>query len=133
MKLPIRILISLLCTAIIISMPFVVSSPQMLDHERARLMQDDVEEDETEDEAEDEDSEEIDFVRLLFPSAYAEDAWNEDTETIVETYVEGELHISPEWKLPLDFSVPAMPNPSISEERLSMILLADIPILRRIA
>lgn len=110
MKLPIRILTALLCAAIILFMPFVLSSPQILDNEKARLMQDDAEEDE----AEDEDSEEIDFGRLLFPSAYAED--NEDNpdtseEVIVETFVEGELHINPEWKLPLDFTVPPLPNP----------------------
>ena len=68
MKLPIRILTALLCAAIILFMPFVLSSPQILDNEKARLMQDDAEEDE----AEDGDSEEIDFGRLLFPSAYAE-------------------------------------------------------------
>ncbi|MBQ6061855.1 MAG: phosphodiester glycosidase family protein [Clostridia bacterium] len=110
MKLPIRILISLLCAAIIISMPFVLSSPQILDNEKARLMQDDAEEEE----AEDEGSEEIDFGRLLFPSAYAEedeDSQETDGDVIVETFVEGELHINPEWKLPLDFTVPPLPNP----------------------
>ena len=110
MKLPIRILTALLCAAIILFMPFVLSSPQILDNEKARLMQDDAEEDE----AEDEDSEEIDFGRLLFPSAYAEDdegSPETSEEVIVETFVEGELHINPEWKLPLDFTVPPLPNP----------------------
>ena len=110
MKLPIRILTALLCAAIILFMPFVLSSPQILDNEKARLMQDDAEEDE----AEDGDSEEIDFGRLLFPSAYAEggeDSPETSEEVIVETYVEGELHINPEWKLPLDFTVPPLPNP----------------------
>ena len=110
MKLPIRILTALLCAAIILFMPFVLSSPQILDNEKARLMQDDAEEDE----AEDGDSEEIDFGRLLFPSAYAEggeDSPETSEEVTVETYVEGELHINPEWKLPLDFTVPPLPNP----------------------
>ncbi len=110
MKLPIRILTALLCAAIILLMPFVLSSPQILDNEKARLMQDDAEEDE----AGDEDSEEIDFGRLLFPSAYAEDdegSPETSEEVIVETFVEGELHINPEWKLPLDFTVPPLPNP----------------------
>ncbi len=110
MKLPIRILTALLCAAIILFMPFVLSSPQILDNEKARLMQDDAEEDEVEDG----DSEEIDFGRLLFPSAYAEggeDSPETNEEVIVETYVEGELHINPEWKLPLDFTVPPLPNP----------------------
>ena len=39
MKLPIRILTALLCAAIILFMPFVLSSPQILDNEKARLMQ----------------------------------------------------------------------------------------------
>ena len=115
MKLPIRILTALLCAAIILFMPFVLSSPQILDNEKARLMQDDAEEDE----AEDEDSEEIDFGRLLFPSAYAEDdegSPETSEEVIVETFVEGELHINPEWKLPLDFTVPPLPNPDMYTE-----------------
>ncbi len=109
MKLPIRILTVLLCAAIILFMPFALSSPQILDNEKARLMQDDAEEDGMEDE----DSEEIDFGRLLFPSAYAEGGNSQETDedVIVETFVEGELHINPEWKLPLDFSVPPLPNP----------------------
>jgi exopolysaccharide biosynthesis protein len=99
----------LLCAAIILFMPFALSSPQILDNEKARLMQDDAEEDGMEDE----DSEEIDFGRLLFPSAYAEGGNSQETDedVIVETFVEGELHINPEWKLPLDFSVPPLPNP----------------------
>ena len=70
MKLPIRILIAMLCAAIILTMPFALSSPRILDNEKARLMQ----EDPDEDEAEDEDSEEIDFGRLFFASACAEEA-----------------------------------------------------------
>lgn len=110
MKLPIRILIAMLCAAIILSMPFALSSPRILDNEKARLMQ----EDPDEDEAEDEDSEEIDFGRLFFASACAEEAGDnaeEDGEVIVQTVVEGELYIDPSWKLPLDFTVPPLPNP----------------------
>ena len=109
MKLPIRILIAMLCAAIILSMPFTLSSPRILDNEKARLMQEG-----EEDEAEDEDSEEIDFSRLFFTSACAEEDGNneeDDGELIVQTVVEGELHIDPAWKLPLDFSVPPLPNP----------------------
>ena len=39
MKLPIRILIAMLCAAIILTMPFALSSPRILDNEKARLMQ----------------------------------------------------------------------------------------------
>ena len=37
MKLPIRILTALLCAAIILFMPFVLSSPQILDNEKRFL------------------------------------------------------------------------------------------------
>ena len=89
MKLPIRILIAMLCAAIILSMPFTLSSPRILDNEKARLMQEG-----EENEAEDEDSEEIDFSRLFFTSACAEEDGNnpeDDGEVTVEMIVEGEL------------------------------------------
>ena len=87
MKLPIRILIAMLCAAIILSMPFTLSSPRILDNEKARLMQEG-----EEDEAEDEDSEEIDFSRLFFTSACAEEDGNneeDDGEVIVKCLAKG--------------------------------------------
>ena len=74
----------LLCAAIILFYCRSCSHPQILDNEKARLLQDDAEEDE----AEDGDSEEIDFGRLLSPSAYAEggeDSPETSEEVIVET------------------------------------------------
>ena len=35
----------------------------------------------------------------------------EDDETVIQTVVEGELYIDPEWALPLDFSMAPQPNP----------------------
>ena len=66
MKTLLRILLSLLCAAIVLSMPFFLSSPNMLGEVKASMMEDS-------DEEEDEEGEEIDFGRLLFASAAAED------------------------------------------------------------
>ena len=84
MKLPVRLLLILLCAAIILAMPFTISSPNMLNDVKMELMNDG--------------EEEIDFGRLLFSSAMAEDELEE------ETLDEGEFASHPEWALPLDFS-----------------------------
>ena len=55
MKTPLRILLSLLCAAIVLSMPFFLSSPNMLGEVKASMMEDS-------DEEEDEEGEEIDFL-----------------------------------------------------------------------
>jgi len=94
MKTPIRILVGLLCVALIASMPFWLSGPNLLGEVKMELMNDDGE-----------DGEEIDFGRLLFTTACAED------ELLVETVDEGGFPSHPEWALPLDFSVPPAPNP----------------------
>ena len=96
MKTPLRILLSLLCAAIVLSMPFFLSSPNMLGEVKASMMEDS-------DEEEDEEGEEIDFGRLLFASAAAEDLIVEDLEADA-------LSILPEWTLPLDFSIPPAPD-----------------------
>lgn len=90
MKLPVRILLALLCAALILSLPFVISSPNMLNDIKMELMNDG--------------EEEIDFGRLLFSSAMAEDTLEE------ETLDEGEFASHPEWALPLDFSIPPEPK-----------------------
>ena len=90
MKLPVRILLVLLCAAIIVAMPFVISSPNMLNDIKMELMNDG--------------EEEIDFGRLIFASARAEDELEE------ETLDEGEFASHPEWALPLDFSAPPEPK-----------------------
>ena len=104
MKIPVRVLLSLLCAGLILAMPFVISSPDLLEETKSALMNEEGEG------AEDEGGEEIDFGRLFLSTAYAED----DLE--VETLQEGELTAHPEWKLPIDFSVPPMPNPACYTE-----------------
>ena len=84
MKLPVRILLALLCAAIILAIPFAISSPNMLNDVKMELMNDG--------------EEEIDFGRLLFASAMAEDELEE------ETLEDGEFSAHPEWALPLDFT-----------------------------
>jgi len=84
MKMPVRVFLVLLCAAIIAAMPFVVSSPNMLNDIKMELMNDG--------------EDEIDFGRLLFNSAMAEDELEE------ETLDEGEFASHPEWALPLDFT-----------------------------
>ena len=90
MKLPMRILLVILCAAIILAMPFAISAPNMLNDIKMELMNDG--------------EEEIDFGRLFFSSARAEDELEE------ETLNEGEFASHPEWALPLDFTVPPEPN-----------------------
>jgi len=84
MKMPVRVFLVLLCAAVIFMMPFVLSAPNMLNDIKMELMNDD--------------EEEIDFGRLLFGSAMAEDELEE------ETLEEGEFASHPEWALPLDFT-----------------------------
>jgi len=90
MKLPVRILLALLCAAIILAIPFAISSPNMLNDVKMELMNDG--------------EEEIDFGRLLFASAMAEDELEE------ETLEDGEFSAHPEWALPLDFTPGAEPK-----------------------
>ena len=90
MKLPVRILLVILCAAIILAMPFAISAPNMLNDIKMELMNDG--------------EEEIDFGRLFFSSARAEDELEE------ETLNEGEFASHPEWALPLDFTVPPEPK-----------------------
>lgn len=84
MKMPVRVFLVLLCAAIIAMMPFAISSPNMLNDIKMELMNDG--------------EDEIDFGRLVFNSAMAEDELEE------ETLDEGEFASHPEWALPLDFT-----------------------------
>ena len=98
MKTPVRILMILLCAALILSLPFVVSSPNMLNDVKMELMSGDDGEDE------------IDFSRLLFSSARAEDDLEE------EVLDEGQFPSHPEWALPLDFTAGREPDPELFSE-----------------
>ncbi len=90
MKTPIRILLVVLCAALVIAMPFAIYSP----------VQNSAGE-------EGGDEEEIDFSRLFISAAYAE-----EEEVLLDAESDGELHIESGWELPLDFTVPPMPNPA---------------------
>ena len=93
MKLPVRILLILLCAALIIALPFTVSAPNMLNVVKMELM------------TEGDDEDEIDFGRLLFSAAKAEEETAEAEDDLeVEELAEGEFASHPEWALPLDFT-----------------------------
>lgn len=101
MKLSIRIILSVLCAAVILCMPFFLSSPNKITVEQKSM------EDFENDVSEDGDSEVInldDLLGFLVPSACAEG------ETIVESL--DDLMIPEEWKLPLDMTAPPRPNPA---------------------
>ena len=106
MKLTIRILCALLCAAFIVVIPFFLSSPPML-HEARDLLNKENEDDEDED---------LDFGGILFPSAIAED-FSEESFSMEDEEIEdpigksASLSIPDDWELPIDFSVPPMPDP----------------------
>lgn len=99
MKMPVRILLILLCAALILVLPFTVSAPNMLSNVKMELMN------------EDDDEEEIDFGRLLFASACAEEAEEIYEDEDLDS---GEVsdHKS-QYVLPLDFSPAPAPNPDL--------------------
>ncbi len=63
MKQPVRMVLWVLCAVLILSAPFLISSPAMLSEVKWNLM----------DQMDGEDGEELDIGRLLFSSAKAED------------------------------------------------------------
>ena len=88
MKMPVRILLIILCAAMIIALPFTVSSPNMLNDVKMELMN------------EEDDEDEIDFGRLFFSSAMAEEETEEeeaeeaaDVELEEEALGDGELFL----------------------------------------
>ena len=105
MKMPLRILLILLCAAIIIIIPFTVSSPNLLNDVKMELMNDG--------------EDEIDFGKLFFTGAMAEEAPDEEVEEeeLDEDKPEdGAFEDHPEWKLPLDFTVPPAPDAALYKE-----------------
>ena len=101
MKMPLRILLILLCAILIIAIPFTVSSPNLLNDVKMELMN--------------EGGEEIDFGKLLFSYARAEEeveeeALDEDGQN------DGSFEAHPEWKLPMDFTVPPAPDAALYTE-----------------
>lgn len=98
MKMPLRILLILLCAVLIIALPFIVSAPNMLNDVKMELMNNEDSDDE------------IDFSRLFLSSAYAEESPEAAEDIDLET---GEVTIHSEYTLPLDFSVPPAPDPAL--------------------
>ena len=104
MKMPVRILLILLCAALIIALPFTVSSPNMLNDVKMELMN------------EEDDEDEIDFGRLILSAAYAEEEAEEFTEDEDLDAEEGNTASTGGYTLPLDFSVPPAPKDSLFTE-----------------
>ena len=101
MKMPLRILLILLCAILIIAIPFTVSSPNLLNDVKMELMN--------------EGGEEIDFGKLFFSYARAEEeveeeALDEDGQN------DSSFEAHPEWKLPMDFTVPPAPDAALYTE-----------------
>lgn len=104
MKTPVRILLIILCAAMIILLPFIVSSPNMLNDVKMELMNDEDDEDE------------IDFGRLFLSTAIAEEEKEGEDDLEVETLAEDDLSAYPEWALPLDFTPGQEPNSELYRE-----------------
>ena len=92
-----RIVLWVLCTVLILAAPFVFSSPSLLSEVKWELME--------QLETEDGEELELDFGRLLFSQARAEE------ELIEETVEEGNSDLGPAvYELPLTFAVPPAPK-----------------------
>ena len=103
MKMPVRILLAVLCAALIVALPFVVSSPNMLYEVKTELMN----------EEEDYDDE-IDFGRLFLSAAYAEDADVDFEEEDLDAEENGSK--SSGNTLPIDFSPAPAPKAELYTE-----------------
>ena len=101
MKLSVRIVLAVLCAALIVSMPFFLSSPNLLSEAEMDIQM-----------GGEEDDNSLDFGRILFPSAMAEDAegGHFDSEDI-DVDEPTKLSIPESWVLPFDFTVPPEPDP----------------------
>ena len=111
---PIRIILAVLCTGLMLSMPLFLTYPvkpipQKGSLEYEKLIEENVNNAVTEDE----DSEVIDLDDIfgfLVSKAYAEETAEQDDEVMIEP-LDGDLYILPEWKLPTDFSAAPRPDP----------------------
>ena len=103
MKMPLRILLILLCAAIILIIPFTVSSPNLLNDVKMELMNDG--------------EDEIDFGKLLFPGAMAEELPDEEVEEEEldeDKPADVAFESHPEWKLPFDLTtIPPSPDAAL--------------------
>ena len=108
MKTPIQVLLSVLCAALILAMPFVISSPTMLSEKAEEILE--RTEGEEEEEAEEEDAA---WLRFLFPGALAESSEN---DLLIEDVEEGKFSVNSAWELPVDLSAGPKPNPEAYTE-----------------
>ncbi len=106
-----RIIMTVLCVALILSMPLFLSSPikptPRKDSEEYNKIRD---EKVINAPSEDENSELIDITDDLF-SLFVSTAFAED-DVIIEEIGDDVLFIDPDWKLPIDFSPAPQPNPA---------------------
>ena len=106
MKLPMRVLLIVLCAALIVGMPFFISSPSVL-QEAQEIWQNDSEGGE--------EGETLDFGRLFFSCAFADEL--DENQILTEEVDLDELLNPPKlsipeaWELPFDFSIPPVPDP----------------------
>ncbi len=112
----VRIILTVLCAALILYMPAFLSSPiQPTPTKNSSDYEKIVEEKVVNAPTEDEDSELIDIpddlFGFLFSSACAEEAAADSDEVIVEELGDDVLYINPDWALPIDFSPAPRPNP----------------------
>ena len=98
MKAYIRIITAILCGIIIASLPFIVSSPVMLDEAKDSVFEDEDE------------GEEIDFGKIFFSSAMAED------DLIIEEISDDGFSSEAVLDLPIDFSPAPAPDTSLYTE-----------------
>lgn len=109
MKMTVRCLLCVLCAAMIIAIPFVIPSPDMLDEVKWNIL------DEIEEAEEDYEEEENDLLSFLFPAAYAEDVLIEE-EVITEAEGEKAPLTEGVYTLPMDDTLPPAPNPACFTE-----------------
>lgn len=103
MKTPLRILVAVLCAALIVCMPFILSSPSLLNDAQEAYL---------EDREDEEEGEELDFGRLFFSGAIAEEEFSMEDEDVEDLFSNpGKKVIPEEWALGWDFSIPPAPDP----------------------
>ena len=103
MKTPLRILVAVLCAALIACMPFILSSPSLLNDAQEAYL---------EDREDEEEGEELDFGRLFFSGAIAEEEFSMEDEDVEDLFSNpGKKVIPEEWALGWDFSIPPAPDP----------------------
>ena len=94
-----RIAVAVLCAALILGIPFFLSSPKLLSDAESDIFSEDYEEDS------------LDFGWLFFSSAMAEDGEGYFEAEEIDVDEPTRLIIPEEWELPFDFTVPPEPDP----------------------